>query len=448
MDPEVFGADKKRRRRIRRAVRRLPPVRVVPMPMPGGLLNLLRAGMGQPQGAMYGPQMAMYGPQGVPGAMYGPKPQLLAPPAPPAGPSGPPAPTPGPDDPDEMGALMRGQIARCRPGLAFPGPRRNLQLRQTSDGEVVAVDELGQVFGVDLPDEVGGSFGEEDEFFAEEFGAEDYELGAETDDLLAADDEEILGATASSSPYRSLGALQRNMALHYERAARRGRGWKKHLKKARALKEKVARVTARVRQLGAQSARAQDFIARHHPLSRNEWKLARQQARGGLEFAVDQAPPGSGRLLRIPMYAAGQNVPGLTGTPAADFGSVVWTTLTTKSLPYAKLQVVGFQTSLPAGAKNIGTTALVRNLQTAGGASLFLVGSSDALNAEAFDVNEQALAGLRTYPVISETNVVSVDAALLNVAGVGVATHFDCWLVCEVLDDDLIGRGDRGVYAA
>jgi hypothetical protein len=191
---------------------------------------------------------------------------------------------------------------------------------------------------------------------------------------------------------------------------------------------------------------------------------------GALEFQVS-APPGVGRLLKLPMYpvqvppapafvttAAGPNLPS-TRNPVVIAGltGVVDTYVTqsgmqfqTPQIEWATVRIVGFQVNAlpgaPQGAVNNASTRailLVKNLSVGGGANLFP--QEDYQDATVFLSQIPEYAGLRAYPVVQMPNQVTVNVA---VAGqVPSFTTFSCVTVVEVLDDETFGRHIPGPYA-
>lgn len=196
---------------------------------------------------------------------------------------------------------------------------------------------------------------------------------------------------------------------------------------------------------------------------------------GGLKFTA-QAPPGIGRLIRIPFYLdtaavvsptdqmsaldglvpAGQtsqvfpgiyvNVAALVGAAA---GSGVTARLHTPRISWAVLRIVGFecveyQPSIPT--LPLAEIAFA-DLKIGGGATLFV--HEDFGPAAIYLAGQDSFAGLRDYPILKSPNVAEVSAqAVAGVTGVAsVDIAFSASLVCEILTDDNYGAHVPGPYA-
>ena len=212
----------------------------------------------------------------------------------------------------------------------------------------------------------------------------------------------------------------------------------------------------------------------------------------GLKF-IASAPPGEGRLIRIPFYLETDqgNSDFQVMVPSAALGSTSTSSpiivggsttqgvntsvqLKTPQISWATLRLVGFETCVnfpinPGSAHNGATVdaagnqtsvanLLVKDLQIGGGANLFV--HEDFGNSAIYSSANDSFAGLRDYPIIKSPNVAQVDVALFNnttngvapVAGnsyAALATQivFSCNLVCEILQDDQYGVGVPGPYA-
>lgn len=201
---------------------------------------------------------------------------------------------------------------------------------------------------------------------------------------------------------------------------------------------------------------------------------------GGLDFVV-QAPPGRGRLIRVPMFLtqtpgvqviSGGVLGGLSTTNPVCIGILTATaTLTgirlqTQQVTWANYRIVGFQvlqlgtstsTTLTAVHSAIARPSmLVKNLVPGGGVNLFPHGNY--IDATVYDVSIPELVGLRDDPVVDATNTVTVDVAITGVAQ-DVATDpqrltfdpqrltFAAWLVGEVVEDTIVGAPIPGPYA-
>jgi hypothetical protein len=199
---------------------------------------------------------------------------------------------------------------------------------------------------------------------------------------------------------------------------------------------------------------------------------------GGLEFQAN-APPGIGRLIRIP-FLLQNDIPldpdGVTtdggaglaavrnATNIANFTGVAGALITvtgmrfaTPVISWADLRVVGFQSSMrwSATTGGIGMGAvfgarpwlLVRDLSLGGGVNLFAQG--DYIDATVFTSVVPEMSGLRDNPILSAPNQVVVSAAARAQVALGFTGFmtFSLWLVCEVLDDDEYGAHIPGPYA-
>jgi hypothetical protein len=220
---------------------------------------------------------------------------------------------------------------------------------------------------------------------------------------------------------------------------------------------------------------------------------------GALRFE-SRAPPGIGRLVRLPMYLAtvgNANLltdGGLGALPnwhpevilqiaaggPGEIRSIGPLVFTTREVTWATLRVVGFKVAVREGV-NIVTYAaghptapagdpfnggaptqdrictrvwfLGKDLQVGGGTSLFASDGFTDLTpfyAEVYDY-----AGLRDYPILERTNTATVSLVLhtghARIPAPGgwtaVRESFAVWLVCEVMEDDQIGNHRIGPYA-
>lgn len=184
---------------------------------------------------------------------------------------------------------------------------------------------------------------------------------------------------------------------------------------------------------------------------------------GGLMFQA-QAPPGLGRLLRLPFYpnvahvgtttAGGQNLASTTNPTmieipndvAAGNSSNTQHTIQTPQVSWATLRIVGFETTSVSfkGIGNTGPTILVSDLQIGGGANLFT--HEDFADAAIYDANQPEFCGLRDYPILKSPNVASVTAVQVGDQN-GENVTWSCSLLCEVLVDDNYGAHVPGPYA-
>ena len=195
---------------------------------------------------------------------------------------------------------------------------------------------------------------------------------------------------------------------------------------------------------------------------------------GGLQFTA-QAPPGVGRLIRIPFYlttgAVGFNP--LRTTAIAD-GAVATTSttipaicaqspnaatlttaavgntvqLTTPQISWATLRIVGFEAAVRYPVLPNGPVAQLcfSQLQIGGGANLFV--HEDFAPADIYLSGQDSFAGLRDYPILKSPNVAQLNAQVVGPVGVTVSRiNFSASLVCEILVDDNYGAHVPGPYA-
>jgi hypothetical protein len=201
---------------------------------------------------------------------------------------------------------------------------------------------------------------------------------------------------------------------------------------------------------------------------------------GGLEFQT-QAPPGIGRMVRLPFYpqngatgyitgagtaAADSTSPTiagiLTGGGAAGGYSTVQLsgfTMLTPQISWATLRIVGFETDIHVTAFDDSVSGdnnsipapklVVQDLQIGGGANLFT--HEDYADAEIYDTAQPEFCGLRDYPILKSPNTAQVTVAILGgQGGANADTNtivFSCALLCEVLQDDNYGSHIPGPYA-
>jgi len=208
--------------------------------------------------------------------------------------------------------------------------------------------------------------------------------------------------------------------------------------------------------------------------AQNQINRAMTDGVGGLSFTA-QAPPGIGRLIRIPFYmstgAAGFNAlstvavtgalnsganatqPVISGqspfeaTGAA--GAVTGTiTLTTPQISWATLRIVGFETAVYYPVLNNGPCSQLcySDLQIGGGANLFV--HEDFAPANIYLAGQDSFAGLRDYPILKSPNTAQVQAQIVGISGVVTSRiNFSASLVCEILVDDNYGAHVPGPYA-
>lgn len=215
-------------------------------------------------------------------------------------------------------------------------------------------------------------------------------------------------------------------------------------------------------------------------------RIARAMAQGvgGLQFLA-QAPPGVGRLVRIPFYletgvvgfcaltgSTGLQIGPVAPPPLAVTGAIASTThpvvvvggpgtsgstnvatLRTPQISWATLRIVGFE-AIVYGATNENNFPLelaVRNLKIGGGINLFV--HDDYGSASMYRSGQDTFAGLRDYPLLDAPNTCEVQAQALGTGPAPAADprsnriSFGLNLVCEVLLDDQTGAHVSGAYA-
>jgi hypothetical protein len=200
---------------------------------------------------------------------------------------------------------------------------------------------------------------------------------------------------------------------------------------------------------------------------------------GGLKF-VATAPPGVGRLCRIPFYktsvaavgnflvAAPASAPvnGSATSPAiiaASNAAGISATilLSTPQISWATLRIVGFEVSINAplnqATGNLGEV-VVQDLKIGGGANLFV--HEDFAPANIYASGNDSFSGLRDYPLLKSPNVAQVTMAVAGALATGTAAAAAntgaqmqtqqlvcCNLVVEILQDDNYGSHIPGPYA-
>lgn len=190
---------------------------------------------------------------------------------------------------------------------------------------------------------------------------------------------------------------------------------------------------------------------------------------GGMQFTA-QAPPGIGRLIRIPFYinsavvgfhslsgqlaatitnvtgAASSTHPAVFLFPPAAAGATNTAIMQTPQISWAILRIVGFECNVlyptlpPAAPMEV----CFSDLKVGGGANLFV--HEDFAPGGIYLAGQDSFAGLRDYPILRSPNTAEV-----SVQGIGLATSagatFSCNLVAEVLQDDNYGSHIPGPYA-
>lgn len=207
------------------------------------------------------------------------------------------------------------------------------------------------------------------------------------------------------------------------------------------------------------------------------------QGFGGLRF-VAKAPPGIGRLIRIPFYmtnaaqgfdacVAGGSLQtgGAANGTASSVSPVIIASATnaiglgnsvklqTPQVSWAELRVVGFEISIndPLIPTAVDTEVVVQDLKLGGGINLFT--HEDYAPARIYLAGSGEFSGLRDYPLLKSPNQAEVSVAVFTAvaaatatfaqtgAGLQTAKLFSCNLVCEILKDDNYGSHMPGPYA-
>lgn len=209
---------------------------------------------------------------------------------------------------------------------------------------------------------------------------------------------------------------------------------------------------------------------------------------GGLRFQA-LAPPGLGRLVRIPFYydAAQAAVPGFhalseqvlvanltaAGTTRSDTHPVIGfraptnaavlgvtpflsgePVLRTNRVRWATVRIVGFEAKVYrqlALVRDAFMELSVKELHVRGGSTLF---SHDEYMPSAVYASGSALVGLRDYPILKGTNRAEVTvqtmgtaATLADLTQLAMFSMFSLSVVCDVLLDDNFGAHVPGPYA-
>ena len=186
---------------------------------------------------------------------------------------------------------------------------------------------------------------------------------------------------------------------------------------------------------------------------------------GGLQFTA-MAPPGIGRLVRLPFYPVNATLNVVTSTSTAATGNTASTTnpvfieipvgagvsgnaahlLQTPQISWATLRIVGFEVALKTNCaiQNPGPVLLVQDLKIGGGANLFT--HEDFADSDIYSANQPEFCGLRDYPILKSPNTAQVTVQMLDDV-VGESLTASCSLLCEVLVDDNYGAHIPGAYA-
>lgn len=180
-------------------------------------------------------------------------------------------------------------------------------------------------------------------------------------------------------------------------------------------------------------------------------RIRNEQARQGLVHANLRAPPGSGRLLNVPMLASGSTTNRTSTTIAAAGVMQNVGQLTSEQVPYSVYKIVGFTAQIKRSATGAATAIqaetgclFVSNLQVKGWPNLFLHDSKQ--DVDEYDTDHEHLIGLRAYPNVVSPNqaTVTVDA-IANFQDVILIGCFN--LVVDQVSDDTFGTGVPGAYA-
>lgn len=189
---------------------------------------------------------------------------------------------------------------------------------------------------------------------------------------------------------------------------------------------------------------------------------------GGLQFTA-KAPPGLGRLVRIPFYLSqtqagfaalsGQDTPivaaastthpvvnVLTAAFPGGGGTGPIATLRTPQISWAMLRIVGFETCVDQLLVSFAPLMEIsfRELKIGGGATLFV--HEDFAPARIYGSFLDTFAGLRDYPILRSPNQAEVQVQAFGFAG-SDTLNFSCNLICEILLDDNYGAHIPGPYA-
>ena len=345
------------------------------------------------------------------------------------------------DTTDDLGAYMR-------PFAPFRRPACRLERRGDT---TVAVDEMGNEAIVMGEDFGADDFGmDDDDDFGEELGED---MGDDMGEDFGADNESALRARLAKLTYKyqsasGLFAKARKKALAKRIA-------KLKIKLAKIQGEKKASAAQLAAAYGAGAALGAPALSRTSATQvaagvspREAAAVRRGQAMNGL-VAQYVAPPGSGRLVRLPFYGtvAPTSVP-RTSFTAGVAGLTASSVLTTEDVSYAQLRIVGFvcqvSISLSTGAPSGLSQGFVEDLKVGGGANLFI--HEQSADATQYDTDTEHLAGLRGYPVLRSPNRATVSAS----AFIGTANDvvvLSAAIVTDVLTDDVFGAGSPGPYA-
>jgi hypothetical protein len=182
-----------------------------------------------------------------------------------------------------------------------------------------------------------------------------------------------------------------------------------------------------------------------------------------------QAPPGVGRLIRLPFYLENSTVnynalvgqafpfpvpsiasrvyPVINFTNPAIVGGSNEALLRTPQISWALLRVVGFESDVLY--QRVAITPVIevcfRDLKIGGGATLFV--HEDYAAAGIYLMGQDSFAGLRDYPLLRSPNQAEVTTQCVCAGALSIETNFSCNLVCEIVEDDNYGQHVPGPYA-
>lgn len=374
---------------------------------------------------------------------------------------------------DEYGRPFAGPFRPRNNGGGFPGYRQGPQM----GAEVMGAEYGAEDFGADL-DENDPSL---------DFGAEDLMSGNCIDEETGDDFgygldvpraqgklEEL--KTAMQQVQARISTIQSRPGLFKEkRVAAQMKKLGKLRSKAAELQGQINAEKAKRRKIRQQAAGLADFGARgggqlrqgnqpgevpgtrggqtsQRVISAQDGnQIRRAQAAEGQRFTANRAPPGSGRLLSIPMLASSSSTNRVSIGIAAANVAQGNQTLTSEQTPYSEYKIVGFTANTRLTGQGAATAiqissgmAFVDNLQIKGSPNLFLHDS--AQDANEYATTLEHLQGLRYYPNVKSPNQATVDVfAIANFVDVIVIITAN--LVVEQVTDDTYGSGVPGPYA-
>lgn len=382
---------------------------------------------------------------------------------------------------------------------------RRLRRDQAQDGGTVTSDaDTGEVLGYEPPS--FGAQMVQQPFLGEDLGADDdddfddpedeYALGAADDAIGEADQvlgeaslygdelgaDEVLGRSGGNLD-RSISQLNKQIAKAQRQAENiRGPFAKKRLA---TKKRRIERMQAKKRDLlakkrdieqarrrtiraaagiatgaagavatqallqagigGPQVLNSRDMLTNRVPQGIDAALLARMrqgQAAAGQRYNV-AAPPGSGRINPVQLYADVSTTNPRNSLTVPGGGITTGTTLRTNSLPFATNKLIGFQASVYGTDSTNGCIGLLRNLKVQGSPNLFL--EDGWIQAAQYDASKESMGGLRAYPVLQNTNYASVEIGAAGDAA-DVLT-IACAILVDIVTDDTFGAGMPGPYA-